>query len=189
VGIVDEVGLVFPGEEGQRAGVAGMAATDNTCRDAGARFSQLPNLKVQASATRRIPAIHGGTVGAVVAIPETLRDAESSTTAVRRVTTFDSLRNSGALPGDLVAIQGIGGLGHLAIQFDQRWLQGGSYRARGAKPRPLARSSEPVRTSIPNPQMQQKLCNSWAALGSFWPPPQTQKLCPNSSTVWGQTAS
>jgi D-arabinose 1-dehydrogenase-like Zn-dependent alcohol dehydrogenase len=33
------------------------------------------------------------------------------------ITTFNALRNSGARPGDLVAIQGIGGLGHLAVQF------------------------------------------------------------------------
>jgi D-arabinose 1-dehydrogenase-like Zn-dependent alcohol dehydrogenase len=33
------------------------------------------------------------------------------------VTTFNSLRNAGAQPGDLVAIQGLGGLGHLGVQF------------------------------------------------------------------------
>jgi len=33
------------------------------------------------------------------------------------VTTFNSLRHSGARPGDLVAILGIGGLGHLGVQF------------------------------------------------------------------------
>jgi propanol-preferring alcohol dehydrogenase len=33
------------------------------------------------------------------------------------ITTFNALRNSGARPGDLVAVQGIGGLGHLAVQF------------------------------------------------------------------------
>jgi D-arabinose 1-dehydrogenase-like Zn-dependent alcohol dehydrogenase len=33
------------------------------------------------------------------------------------ITTFNALRHGGALPGDLVAVQGIGGLGHLGIQF------------------------------------------------------------------------
>jgi D-arabinose 1-dehydrogenase-like Zn-dependent alcohol dehydrogenase len=37
------------------------------------------------------------------------------------VTTFNSLRHSGALPSDLVAVQGVGGLGHLGIQFAQKF--------------------------------------------------------------------
>jgi D-arabinose 1-dehydrogenase-like Zn-dependent alcohol dehydrogenase len=37
------------------------------------------------------------------------------------VTTFNALRNSGARPGDLVAIQGIGGLGHLGVQFASKF--------------------------------------------------------------------
>jgi len=37
------------------------------------------------------------------------------------VTTFNALRHSGALPGDLVAVQGIDGLGHLGIQFAQKF--------------------------------------------------------------------
>ena len=36
------------------------------------------------------------------------------------ITTFNALRNSGARPGDVVAILGIGGLGHLGIQFSKR---------------------------------------------------------------------
>jgi len=37
-----------------------------------------------------------------------------------RVTTFDALKNSGAKPGDVVVIQGVGGLGHLAIQYAKK---------------------------------------------------------------------
>jgi D-arabinose 1-dehydrogenase-like Zn-dependent alcohol dehydrogenase len=37
------------------------------------------------------------------------------------ITTFNALRHSGALPGDLVAVQGIGGLGHLGVQFAQKF--------------------------------------------------------------------
>ena len=47
------------------------------------------------------------------------------------LTTFNSLRHSGALPGDLVAVQGIGGLGHLGIQYAaQVRIQGAGCRAR-----------------------------------------------------------
>jgi len=37
------------------------------------------------------------------------------------ITTFNALRHSGAMPGDLVAVQGIGGLGHLGIQFASKF--------------------------------------------------------------------
>jgi D-arabinose 1-dehydrogenase-like Zn-dependent alcohol dehydrogenase len=37
------------------------------------------------------------------------------------ITTFNALRHSGAMPGDLVAVQGIGGLGHLGVQFASKF--------------------------------------------------------------------
>ena len=56
-------------------------------------------------------------VEAVVEIPETLNDTDAAPLLCAGVTTFDALRHTGALPGDLVAVEGIGGLGHLGIQF------------------------------------------------------------------------
>jgi D-arabinose 1-dehydrogenase-like Zn-dependent alcohol dehydrogenase len=56
-------------------------------------------------------------VEALVAIPESLNDAEAAPLLCAGVTTFNALRHSGALPPDLVAVQGVGGLGHLGIQF------------------------------------------------------------------------
>jgi propanol-preferring alcohol dehydrogenase len=50
-------------------------------------------------------------------IPETLAAVDAGPLLCAGVTTFNSLRNSGARPGDTVAVQGIGGLGHLAIQY------------------------------------------------------------------------
>ncbi len=50
-------------------------------------------------------------------IPDGLPPAEAAPLLCAGVTTFNSLRHSGAMPGDLVAVQGIGGLGHLAVQF------------------------------------------------------------------------
>jgi D-arabinose 1-dehydrogenase-like Zn-dependent alcohol dehydrogenase len=50
-------------------------------------------------------------------IPDALTFAEAAPLVCAGVTTFNSLRHSGAMPGDLVAIHGIGGLGHLALQF------------------------------------------------------------------------
>jgi D-arabinose 1-dehydrogenase-like Zn-dependent alcohol dehydrogenase len=56
-------------------------------------------------------------VEALAAIPATLSDAEAAPLLCAGVTTFNVLRRSGASPGSLVAVQGVGGLGHLGIQF------------------------------------------------------------------------
>jgi D-arabinose 1-dehydrogenase-like Zn-dependent alcohol dehydrogenase len=50
-------------------------------------------------------------------IPEGLSAVDAGPLMCAGVTTFNPLRNSGARPGDLVAVLGIGGLGHLGIQF------------------------------------------------------------------------
>jgi D-arabinose 1-dehydrogenase-like Zn-dependent alcohol dehydrogenase len=54
---------------------------------------------------------------AVARVPEGLDPAEAGPLMCAGVTTFNSLRNIGARPGDLVAVLGIGGLGHLGIQY------------------------------------------------------------------------
>jgi propanol-preferring alcohol dehydrogenase len=53
----------------------------------------------------------------LVAIPDDLSSVEAAPLLCAGLTTFNGLRNSKARPGELVAIQGVGGLGHLAIQF------------------------------------------------------------------------
>lgn len=54
---------------------------------------------------------------AVAAIPEELSSAEAAPLLCAGITVFNALRNSRIKPGDLVAVQGIGGLGHLALQY------------------------------------------------------------------------
>ncbi len=54
---------------------------------------------------------------AVAAVPDTFSPVEAAPVMCAGVTTFNSLRRSGALSGDLVAVQGLGGLGHLGVQF------------------------------------------------------------------------
>jgi D-arabinose 1-dehydrogenase-like Zn-dependent alcohol dehydrogenase len=54
---------------------------------------------------------------AVARIPETLNAIDAGPLLCAGITTFNALRNSGARGGDRVAIQGVGGLGHLAIQY------------------------------------------------------------------------
>jgi D-arabinose 1-dehydrogenase-like Zn-dependent alcohol dehydrogenase len=54
---------------------------------------------------------------AVAAIPDDLDAAEAGPLLCAGITVFNALRNAGARAGDLVAVQGIGGLGHLGIQY------------------------------------------------------------------------
>src|SRR5213075_3126788 len=60
-------------------------------------------------------------VEALAAMPASLSDAEAAPLLCAGITTFNALRHSGAMPGDLVAVQGIGGLGHLGIQFGNKF--------------------------------------------------------------------
>ena len=60
-------------------------------------------------------------VEALTAMPESLNDTEAAPLLCAGITTFNALRHSGALPGDLVAVLGIGGLGHLGIQFANKF--------------------------------------------------------------------
>src|ERR1700694_1388169 len=60
-------------------------------------------------------------VQALAALPESLDAAEAAPLLCAGITTFNALRHSGAVPGDLVAVQGVGGLGHLGIQFANKF--------------------------------------------------------------------
>jgi D-arabinose 1-dehydrogenase-like Zn-dependent alcohol dehydrogenase len=59
-------------------------------------------------------------IEALASIPDELSAVEAGPLLCAGITTFNALRNSGARAGDLVAILGIGGLGHLAVQFARR---------------------------------------------------------------------
>jgi D-arabinose 1-dehydrogenase-like Zn-dependent alcohol dehydrogenase len=53
----------------------------------------------------------------LAAVPEGLSAVEAAPLMCAGVTTFNCLRNTGARPGDLVAVLGLGGLGHLGVQY------------------------------------------------------------------------
>lgn len=57
---------------------------------------------------------------ALAHVPDSLNAVEAAPLLCAGITTFNALRHCGAGPGDLVAIHGVGGLGHLAIQFAAR---------------------------------------------------------------------
>ena len=141
-GIIDEVGEgVSAWKRGQRVGVGWHGGQDNTCRECRrGDFRNCRNLK--------IPGISydGGyqqymvaPVEALVPIPETLSDVDAAPLLCAGITTYNALRHSGALPGDLVAVQGIGGLGHLGIQFANKFGYHVAAIGRGAETAPLAK--------------------------------------------------
>ncbi len=78
-------------------------------------------------------------VSAVARMPADLPPVEAAPLMCAGLTTFNALRNSGARPGDVVAVFGLGGLGHLGVQYAARM---GFYTvgiARGKDKEPLAR--------------------------------------------------
>src|SRR5580704_11814218 len=76
---------------------------------------------------------------ALAAVPDELSSAEAAPLLCAGITTFNALRHSGAIPGDLVAILGIGGLGHLGVQFASHMGFKVVAVARGAEKEQLAK--------------------------------------------------
>jgi len=78
-------------------------------------------------------------ISALALVPDDLSSVDAAPLMCAGVTTFNCLRNSGAGPGHLVAVIGIGGLGHLAIQFAAKMGCKTVAIARGRDEEPLAR--------------------------------------------------
>jgi len=76
---------------------------------------------------------------ALARIPNELSPEEAAPLRCAGVTTYNSLRNCGARAGDLVAVLGVGGLGHLAVQFSAKMGFETVAVARGSEKEPLAR--------------------------------------------------
>src|SRR6201993_5249225 len=124
VGIIDEVGAgVSEWKHGQRVGVGWHGGHDNTCPECrrgdfrNCRNVKIPGISYDGGYQQYMVA----PVEALAAIPETLSDVEAAPLLCAGITTFNALRHSGAFPGELVAVQGIGGLGHLGIQFANKF--------------------------------------------------------------------
>jgi D-arabinose 1-dehydrogenase-like Zn-dependent alcohol dehydrogenase len=76
---------------------------------------------------------------AVALMPAELTPVEAAPMMCAGVTTFNALRNSGARPGDVVAVLGLGGLGHLGVQYAAKMGFHTVGIARGKDKEPLAR--------------------------------------------------
>jgi D-arabinose 1-dehydrogenase-like Zn-dependent alcohol dehydrogenase len=142
VGTIHEVGAgVSAWKQGQRVGVGWHGGHDNTCLQCRrGDFRNCVNLKVSGIS------YDGGyqeymiaPVEALAAVPQKLSDAEAAPLLCAGITTYNALRHSGAMPGDLVAVQGIGGLGHLGIQFANKFGYKTVAIGRGPDNAPLAK--------------------------------------------------
>jgi D-arabinose 1-dehydrogenase-like Zn-dependent alcohol dehydrogenase len=123
-GIIDEAGAgVSEWKKGQRVGVGWHGGHDNTClscRRGDFRNCQnmlIPGISYDGGYQQYMLA----PVEALAPIPDSLSDVEAAPLLCAGITTYNALRHSVALPGDLVAVQGIGGLGHLGVQFANKF--------------------------------------------------------------------
>src|SRR5437016_4358170 len=124
VGVIDEVGAgVQDWQKGERVGVGWHGGQDGTCPACRrGDFTNCANAQVcGVSYDGGYQEFMVAPIEALARMPATLDPAEAAPLLCAGITTFNALRHSGAVPSDLVAVQGIGGLGHLAIQFAQKF--------------------------------------------------------------------
>jgi len=144
IGVIDAVGKDVPArwQPGQRVGVGWHAwhcGTCDTCRH-GNFFACEAGVQVTGIA------FDGGYADYMIApttalavVPQALASVDAAPLMCAGLTTFNALRNSGASGGDLVAILGIGGLGHLGVQYAAKMGFRTAAIARGQDKEPLAR--------------------------------------------------
>jgi len=141
-GVIDEVGpSVTTWKKGQRVGVGWYGGHDGTC-------PQCRRGDFLLCASGQITGItyDGGyqeymiaPIQALALMPESLDAVEAAPLLCAGITTYNALRHSGAQPGDLVAVQGVGGLGHLGIQFANKFGYRVAAVSRGKENEPLAK--------------------------------------------------
>lgn len=119
-GVIDAVGLGVQGwQAGQRVGVGwygGHCGRCEACRSGDfvlCEQGQVPGISYDGGYAQYMLA----PVDALARIPQELSDVDAAPLLCAGITTFNALRHSGAQAGDLVAIHGIGGLGHLGVQY------------------------------------------------------------------------
>jgi len=141
-GVIDALGAgVSAWSQGQRVGVGWHGGHDNTCPDCrrgdfiNCRNQQIAGISYDGGYQEYMIA----PVEALAAIPESLNAAEAAPLLCAGITTFNALRHSGARPGDLVAVLGVGGLGHLGIQFASKFGYKVAAIGRSPEDAPLAK--------------------------------------------------
>jgi alcohol dehydrogenase len=144
VGIVDTVGAGVAGwAPGQRAGIGwngGYCGYCDNCRRGNFFACQTATYITGVTSDGGYADYTIARAEALARVPEELSAVEAAPLMCAGITTFNCLRNSGARPGDLVAVLGLGGLGHLGVQFASKMGFKTVAIARGPDKEPLARS-------------------------------------------------
>ena len=124
IGIVDAVGQGVKGwKSGQRVGVGwhgGHCGYCDSCRRGDFFVCQIALLTTGISYDGGYAEYMTAPAEALALVPDDLAAVDSAPLMCAGVTTFNALRNSGARAGDVVGVLGIGGLGHLGVQFAAR---------------------------------------------------------------------
>jgi D-arabinose 1-dehydrogenase-like Zn-dependent alcohol dehydrogenase len=141
VGVIDAIGADVPDwQPGQRVGVGwhgGHCGHCQSCRRGDfitCRNGQIPGISYDGGYADYMIA----PFEALASVPDGLEAAEAAPLLCAGITTFNALRNSGLKAGDLVAVLGIGGLGHLGVQFAAKMGCRTVAIARGTAKEPLA---------------------------------------------------
>jgi propanol-preferring alcohol dehydrogenase len=140
-GVIDSVGTATdPWKVGDRVGIGwygGKCGRCASCRRGDfitCATPQVPGVSYDGGYSEYVIA----PMEALARIPDPLAPEEAAPLMCAGITTFNALRNSGARAGDLVAVQGIGGLGHLGVQFASKFGFETVAISRGAGKRNLA---------------------------------------------------
>src|SRR5437773_11042137 len=149
IGLIDALGSGVEGwTTGQRVGVgwhAGHCGRCDSCRRGDFFACQVALLTTGISFDGGYADYMLAPATALASVPEDLSSVDSAPLMCAGITTFNALRNSGARPGDLVAVLGIGGLGHLGVQFAAKMGFKTVAIARGKDKEPLAKKLGAIR--------------------------------------------
>jgi D-arabinose 1-dehydrogenase-like Zn-dependent alcohol dehydrogenase len=120
VGRIEAIGSgVSRWKIGQRVGVGFFGGEDGVCEPCrrgdmvNCQNAVIPGVTVDGGYAEVMIAEARG----IASIPDELKSAEAAPLLCAGITTYNALRNAGLRGGDVVAVQGIGGLGHLGVQF------------------------------------------------------------------------
>jgi D-arabinose 1-dehydrogenase-like Zn-dependent alcohol dehydrogenase len=153
IGIVDAIGSGVAGwSAGQRVGVGwhgGNCGYCDACRRGDAFACETETLVTGVTSDGGYAEYMVAPATALARVPDDLSSVEAAPLMCAGITTFNALRNSGARPGEVVAVLGLGGLGHLGVQFAAKMgfktiaIARGQEGAAGAAARPSSLHRQP----------------------------------------------
>src|SRR6266536_3291849 len=143
IGVIDTLGSDVPDwKSGQRVGVgwhASHCGHCDPCRRGDFFACQVELLTTGISFDGGYAEYMVAPAKALASVPDDLNSVEGAPLMCAGITTLNALRNSSARPGDLVGVLGIGGLGHLGVQFAAKMGFKTVAIARGKDKEPLAK--------------------------------------------------